>query len=117
MLKIIPSPNEPKQCVNLWQDPDFEIRGELYADNRLFLHLTPYFKKLKVSTYKRGLAACAAIKAAAAERGIPFLYTVVPDELVKWEQMLGFSDYATFTKRNGAKGYIHLMVQPTKDIV
>lgn len=113
MTATLPTKQQKIATFEAYSCPDFTITGVLYEENRLFLHLDWPAKHLTPSVYKEGLMAIAKIRHAAHANGIPALYVLVPESLLKWEQMFGFHAIEVYTNKSSRGEMLYLMTQPT----
>lgn len=109
MLPIkLPTVGEAKVRFTLYTSPKFTVYGDLYSNRRLFLHLDLIEDKMTPSLMKEGINAIASIKEAAKEAGIEYLNVLVPEELVKFENIWGFSVVNVYMA-DGDFTLVHLM--------
>lgn len=113
MTETLPTKQQKLATFEAYSCPEFAITGVLYTGKRLFLHLDWPARHLTPSVYKKGLLAIAQIKKGAAQAGIPALYVLVPESLVKWEQMYGFHAVQVHENKNPGGENIYLMRQET----
>lgn len=97
----------------LYNCPDFSIQGELFPGNRLHVHAKWDGNHMTPSLYKKALQAILTIRKAASQQGIDTIYTIVPEKLIKWEEMLGFRLAEEWTNLNDPENNLFLMKQAT----
>lgn len=87
----LPKPTDQMVRFELYRSDNFRVFGDMYAGKRLFLHLDWAVEpKMTKTLYKELLSALASILNSAKEVSIPCIWCLVPENLVKFESLLGF---------------------------
>lgn len=111
-LTEMPTTNEMrnKRKAVLYECPEFRIDGVMFG-NKLHLHADWPNKHLTLSLYKKALLAIKGIRNECKEHNIPALYCLVPESLLKWEQMLGFAAIEKWSNKLNPDEPLYLMKQ------
>lgn len=86
----LPKVGDTKLRFTIYKSPRFTVYGDLYSEKRLFLHLKLPIKKMTPSLMKEMISLIARIKTALHNIGYERFYTLVPESLVKFENVFGF---------------------------
>lgn len=86
----LPKPGEQMVRFELHRSENLRIFGDMYSGKRLFLHLDWPEPKMTKAAYKEIAGAVATILNSAKQIGMPFVYCLVPEHLVKFESLFGF---------------------------
>lgn len=109
----MPTTEELRNKVKLtvYECPEFTIDAVIFGGKKMHLHLNWPNKKLTPSLYKKGLRAIMMIRKGCRDNGIEAIYTLVPESLVKWEQMFGFEPIEKWSNKFNPNEPLYLMKQ------